>query len=252
MSLALAALLVAGCAKTTRIDDESFSLRRLRQENRGIALLRVGAASWKCVHVAVMLGQRVDNGSNVYRRVKVLGVANVRSVASAPVGEVELDAGEYHVVAYSCTNDKGSRIVADDTGAGSALYRTSYARFTLGAGEVVNLGYLHFQAANDGGSLYGQAIKTEVTASNWPLDEIARFERTRPHLFGAMTARLIETGDPGLTLAEKADACDKWRSLASAGKTAGVPAACAVPGPAESGDGRKGVNVTTRPQHAKR
>jgi hypothetical protein len=215
--------MLAGCATTTRIDDAEFSVRRLKAERLGIALLRVGAASPKCLHVAVLLGVR---SGEAYRRVRVLAVANVRSIAIAPVAEAELDAGEYHIVGYSCTNDKGSKVVSGDTGPGSPYYTSSYARFTIQPGEVVNLGYLHFAAASHGESVFGRPIKSDVTVSDWPLEEIERFQRQRPHLFAEMRTRLMETGEPPLTPAEQAEACRTWRVLVAEGKASGPPKTC--------------------------
>ncbi len=233
-----AVIVVAGCTKTTRIDDEAFSLFQLKQENRGIVLMRVGAASHKCVHVAVLLGVKFGEA---YRRSKVLGVANVRSIADAPVAEAELDAGEYHVLGYSCSGDKGARIVADDTGAGSALFKTSFARFTIGRGDVLNVGYLHFAAEGSGDGSFGRGIKASVTVTDWPLAEIARFEHQRPHLFAQMTTRLMETGDPQLSTAQMADVCATWRHLAASGKAATVPDGCQ----ARAGSPDKGRGAVT-------
>ncbi|NJM55449.1 MAG: hypothetical protein HC841_05620 [Verrucomicrobiae bacterium] len=247
--MAVAVSLMAGCATTTRIDDEAFSLRRLKQESRGIALMRVGAASYKCVNVGVLLGVRAGEA---YRRVKVLGVVNVRSIAATPVAEVELDAGEYHVVGYSCTNDKGGRVVTNDTGAGSSLFRTSYARFSVEPGEVVNVGYLHFTAQSNGDNAFGRPIKIEVEVTDWPLDEIARFERQRPHLYAAMIARHMKTGEPPVSPAEHADVCETWRTLRQSGKAATIPAACTEPGAVNRTIGKSGIAATAFPQQALR
>lgn len=214
---------LAACAQTSRIDVEDLSHRRLRADNRGVVLMRVGAASQKCLHVAVLLGVRAGEG---YRRVKVLGVANVRALGKAPVAEVELDAGEYHVVGYSCTNDKGSKVVADDTGPGSALFRTSYAHFAVGPGDVLNVGYLHFHAESDGDSLFGRPIKVAVGVSDWPLTEIERFARERPAVYALMATRLMTVEARPAGDKVTAQACVTWKSLAAGGKVQHVPSGC--------------------------
>lgn len=216
-------LLASGCAQTTRIADQEFSVRRLKSEDRAVVLMRVGAASQKCLHVGVLLGVRAGGA---YRRVKVLGVANVRSIAAAPVAEAELDAGEYHVVGYSCTGEKGSKVVSNDTGPGSQFFTTSYAHFRLSPGEVVNVGYLHFQAEGHGDSVFGRNIKSKASVTDWPLEEIARFERARPQLFAAMTTRLMHEGEPPLEPGELASRCSAWHALEASGKAAGVPGEC--------------------------
>ena len=214
---------VGGRAGTSRIDDSELSVRRLKADKRAIALVRVGAASQKCLHVAVMIGVPAGEG---YRRERVMAVANVRSLAKAPVAEAEFDAGEYHVIGYACTNDKGTKAIADDTGPMSPIYRTSYARFTLQPGEVINLGFLHFHAELDGDSVFGRPIKTAVGVSDWPIEELERFARSRPALYALMTTRLMEVPAVPTGPAVSAQACTNWRVLASSGKIQHVPAGC--------------------------
>lgn len=218
-----AALVLAGCAQTTRIDEAELSPRQLKSEGRAVALMRVGAASQKCLHVAVLLGVRAGEA---YRRVKMLGVANVRSIGQAPVAEAELAAGEYHVVGYSCTNDKGSKVVSDD--AGGQLFRTSYAHFALAPGEVVNVGYLHFAAEGAGDGVFGRSVKTQTVVTDWPLEEIERFARLRPSLYAVMTTRLMQIGEPVRSAPEIAERCAVLRSLRAGGKIAELPKECGV------------------------
>ena len=61
--------------------------------------MRVGAASPYCVNVAVLLGVREGEG---FRRHQGITVMNVRSLVEPAVAEIELDPGEYHIVAYRC------------------------------------------------------------------------------------------------------------------------------------------------------
>src|SRR6476620_2786699 len=65
-----------------------------------------------------------------FRRHQGLTVMNVRSITEAAVAEVELDPGEYHVVAYRRQSKQGVKQVDDNAG-NTQLYRTSYASFTL-------------------------------------------------------------------------------------------------------------------------
>jgi hypothetical protein len=228
VALVAAAVVAAGCARTSRIDDEELSVRRLMKEGRAIALMRIGAASAKCLHAAVLIGVEAEPG---YRRERTLSVRNVRGLSTVPVAEAELDAGTYHVIGYGCTNDKGTKTITDEAGGGipmigGAIYRTSYARFTLAPGEIVNVGYLHFHAEGDGDSLFGRAIKTVVAVSDWPIDELERFARQRPAVYALMRTRLMETVSPPPGPTTTAQACTTWRTLSAQGKVQVVPAGC--------------------------
>ncbi len=138
-----AGALLAACTQTSRVDD-NLSTASLAQTKKAVAVMRVGAASPTCVNVAVLLGVREGDG---YRRHQGITVANVRSITEPAVAEVELDPGEYHVLAYRCQSAGGTvKQVDDNAGPGGQLYRTSYASFTLQAGEIVNVGYLRLVA----------------------------------------------------------------------------------------------------------
>jgi hypothetical protein len=195
--------------------------------------MRVGAASPSCRHVGVLLGVAEGEG---FRRHQVIGVANVRSLADTPVAEVELAAGAYHVIGYSCIAERTKSVVADAADAG--IYRTSYARFTVAAGEVVNVGYLHFGASHSGRSAFGRPLRLEVEVTDWPLAEIERFRARRPGLYAQMRTRLMVVSPRGPG-APGDDECRRLSALKADGKIASVPATCpatstqaAAPGPA--------------------
>ena len=119
------AMLAAGCTQTSRVDD-NLSTASLNQTKKAVAVMRVGAASPSCINVAVLLGVREGEG---FRRHQGLTVMNVRSLTEPAVAEVELDPGEYHVIAYRCQTAKGDQ----DGGrrADPGTYRTSYASFIV-------------------------------------------------------------------------------------------------------------------------
>lgn len=225
---AVVALVAGACVQTSKVDD-SLTPGQLAAARKGVALMRLGSASPNCLHVAVLLGLREGEG---YRRHKPITVANVRSLTESPVAEVELDPGEYHIVGYSCINQKGPAVVADP--ANGQLYRTSYARFTLAPGEIVNVGYFHFGASREGRSLFGRPVRADVEIGDWPLEEIERFRKLRPVIYAQMTTRLmtLDAGPP--SAADQQRTCDTWRKLQAEGKAAGLPPACGGPAPAKS------------------
>ena len=118
---------------------------------------------------------------------------NVRSLTEPPVAEIELDPDEYHVVAYACVKEKGAKVVGDSAG-NALVYRTSYARFRLAPGEIVNVGYLHFHAKRVGANTFGRAIETDIQVTDWPLAELDRFKARRGAIYAQMTTRLMSVG----------------------------------------------------------
>ena len=118
-------MLISGCTQTSRVDD-NLSTASLTQTKKAVAVMRVGAASPSCINVAVLLGVREGEG---YRRHQGITVANVRSLTEPAVAEVELDPGEYHVLAYRCQSAKGmSRRSTTTPAAGSIAPATRASR----------------------------------------------------------------------------------------------------------------------------
>lgn len=187
--------------------------------------MRIGSASPVCHSVAVLLGTREGDG---FRRHQAMTVLNVRSLTEVPVAELELVAGEYHVIGYSCHTQKGPVMVTDS--AGGTLFRTSYAHFRLEPGEVVNLGYFHFGAAKTGRSVFGRPVKTDVDVGDWPLAEIEWFRAKRLAMFAQMKTPLLTVGDAAPTPEVQRDQCETWRGLQADGKAQGIPEACANAG----------------------
>jgi hypothetical protein len=184
--------------------------------------MRVGAASPSCINVAVLLGVREGEA---FRRHQAVTVANVRSLTEPAVAEVELDPGEYHVVAYRCQTTAGNRIVSDGDGGGQ-LYRKSYASFRLEAGEVVNVGYLHVDAWRVGRNAFGRPVAVDVDVTDWPLKEIDLFKTRRPHVFAQMKTRLMTVtplGHPPPT----GEDCARLKALKAQGKVQELPPECA-------------------------
>jgi hypothetical protein len=224
MAIAAGMLLLAGCTQTSRVDD-NLSTQALAQTKKAVAVMRVGAASPSCINVAVLLGVREGDG---YRRHQGITVANVRSITEPAVAEVELDPGEYHVLAYRCQSAQGIKQVDDNAGPGGQLYRTSYATFTLNSGEVVNVGYLHLVAWRHGNNAMGRPVEMEIEITDWPLNDLDRFKAKRPHIYAQMTTRLMKAmpagpGEPG------PQECARLKALLAEGKVQQLPAACQPP-----------------------
>lgn len=219
--LALVGALAAGCSQTTRIGDEP-STDRLMKAGKAVAVMRLGMASPNCQHVGVWLGVREGRG---YRPTKPLAVIHAASLADVPVAEVELDPGEHHVISYACgTGTNVSQVASYDRTTG--LARTSYASFTLAAGEVINVGSFEFHASRSGLNAFGRPVRTRVTVADWPLADLERYRDKRPQVYAQMRTRLMtptprEAGEPD------EDDCARARELVAEGKLQKLPAACA-------------------------
>lgn len=217
----------AGCAQTastSRVDD-GVSTAALVETKKAVAVMRVGAASPTCVHVAVLLGVREGEGFRVRQRIQVV---NVRSLTEPAVAEVELEPGEYHILAYGCSTQRGVKSVHD--GAGGQLFRSSYASFTLHSGEIVNVGYLHVAASRYGRNAFGRPVRVEIEVTDWPLNELDRFKARRPHIYAQMTTRLMKVTLRGSDAPGPED-CARLAALKAEGKVQQLPPECAVKSP---------------------
>lgn len=223
VQIAMAAAAVAGCMQTSRVG-EDVTAAALSQSQKAVAVMRIGSASPTCLHAAVLLGQREGDG---FRARQVVSVADLRSLTESAVSEVELEPGEYHVVAYSCVQQKGPAVVGEK-GASAQFYRSSLASFTVAAGEIVNVGYLHLEASHVGRNAFGRRVRTEVDITDWPLPELERYKAKRPGLFAQMKTRLMTVTPKGNGGPSDGD-CARLKALQAEGKVQTLPATCTPP-----------------------
>lgn len=222
MTAAAALALLSGCGGSSQVS-ETVTAADLAGRTKAVAVMRLGSPNSNCKHLAVLLGVRDGAG---YRRHAPVKVVNVRGLEKAPVGEVELDPGEYHVVAYSCVAGDGPNVISDREG---TVYRTSFAHFTLVPGEIVNLGYLHLDAAHARRSGFGKTLKPEIEVSDWPIDEIERYKAERPELAAQMKTRLMLVGSGPDTAEAQAQLCERWRKAKAESLAEAVPPECKGP-----------------------
>ncbi len=225
MGCLLLGLLAAtsGCAPTTHVAG-GIQAGVLAAEHKAVAVMRLGSPNPSCLHAGVLLGVRDGAG---FKPIAPVKVANISGLSNAPVGEIELDAGEYHVIAISCVARAGQAVVGEKSITG--LYRTSYAHFTLAPGEIVNVGYIHLDAAKIRGSLFGRGVLASVEVSDWPLDEIERYKSQRPELTAQMQTRLMVVGDDPETEEQQVKLCARWRQAKADGLAQSIPSGCAQP-----------------------
>jgi hypothetical protein len=220
--LALAAL-AAGCAVgTSRVGDE-LTAAALSQTKKAVALIKLGAADPLCTTLVAGIGVR--EGGN-FRHVQFARI--VRKASETAVAELELGAGEYHVVSYSCARQGRAVLLAEPLGSG--LYKTSYASFNVAPGETLNVGYL--QLVPVGASQFdARVLHVRLAVTDWPLAELDRFKQQRPNLYAQMKTRLmtVHKVQPP-TAAQVQAACAEMRKLQADGKIQQLPALCAPAG----------------------
>ena len=211
---------LTACAQTSRVDVAETTPQALASKGTGVAVMRLGVGGTSCRHIQALIGVREGNH---FRGVRGVKVADVRSVTESAVAEIELPPAEYHVLAYRCIDKTGMPMTVSDPSDTANVYRTSIAKFTLRAGEVVNVGFLQYNAVKTRSSLFGRPIRQEVNVSDWPLEELERFRKNRPEIFARMTTRLMQVtlgDDPSI------EDCGRLRELQQEGKIAALPAHC--------------------------
>ncbi len=211
---------LGGCSQTTRVGEATPN--GLTKSQKAVAVMRLGAASQTCQNVGVWLGVREGIG---FRPVKPVAVINHRSLADVPVAEVELHPGEYHVISYACGTGSNVKQVADTAPGG--LTRSSYASFTLAAGEIVNVGSFEFHASRVGTNAFGRPFRTTVKVTDWPLAELDRYKEKRPQIYAQMKTRLMTATSVGQEDPDD-DECARFAQLKADGKVQNIPVACAA------------------------
>jgi hypothetical protein len=214
------AALLAGCASTSRVGDD-LTISSLSQSKKAVALIKLGAADPLCRTLVAGIGVR--EGGN-FRHVQLARI--VRKAGEAAVAELELGAGEYHVVSYSCARPGASVVLAEPAGAG--LYAKSYASFNIAPGEVLNVGYLQLvPMASAQVSHNTRVMSVRIAVTDWPLAELDRFKQQRPHLYAQMKTRLmtVHRVEPP-TVQQVQAACAEMRRLQAEGKIQDLPLIC--------------------------
>lgn len=217
------AALTAACGGTSRVGDE-LTATSLTQSRKAVALIKLGAADPMCTVLQAGIGVREGE---LYRIVETARIQ--RNAKDAAVAELELGAGEYHVVSYTCNRPGGPLHLAESNGGG--VFRKSYASFSLTAGEVINVGYLQLVPMASTQVANTRVLAVRLAVTDWPLGELERFKLERPNLYAHMKTRLMTVPrvEPP-TLQEIQARCADMRRLQAEGKLQNLPPLCHMPG----------------------
>jgi hypothetical protein len=221
-AIVVLAALAAGCGGTSRVGDE-LTATSLSQSRKAVALIKLGAADPMCTVLQAGIGVR--EGEN-YRFVQTARIQ--RKLDETAVAELELGHGEYHVVSYTCNRSGGAIHLAEPVGGG--LFKKSYASFSLAPGEILNVGYLQLVPMASAQVAYTRVLAVHLIVTDWPLAELERFQRQRPHLYAQMKTRLMTVPKIQPPSIEQVQArCAEMKRLQAEGKVQNLPELCSMP-----------------------
>lgn len=220
-AVAAIAVLAAGCTGTSRVGDE-LTTTSLGQAKKAVALIKLGAADPLCSVLAAGIGVREGENFKLLQTARI-----VRKADEAAVAELELGTGEYHIVSYACTRQRGGAVLLAQPAGGNGVYKKSYASFSIAPGEIVNVGYLQLVPMGTTQVAYSQLLLVRLAVTDWPLAELERFKQQRPNLYAQMKTRLMTVAKVEPPTMEQVQAqCAEMKKLQSAGKLQNLPALC--------------------------
>jgi hypothetical protein len=190
IALLAASLLVSGCAAQVKSD---VSPGLLAADQKGVVVLHTHI-SGKCDGRGALYLSRFDAAENGWLRAAVIpGPSFVRN-EDDPLTEYTLKAGEYGIVEVACDGGMAHVHLVAQRAPNSSLLREVVSRplaiFTVGAGEVVNIGTL--EAVSTGPKSFTHRV-TPIAP-----DLLARFQAAKPELAARMVTRLMTVPpDPG-------------------------------------------------------
>lgn len=191
--------------------------------------MKIGAADASCRIVHVTLARREGE---IFRAVETLKISGLQTPNEPAVAEAELEPGDYHVVNYDCFTPRGRVGLTSMKSPG--LYAKSLASFSIGAGEVVNVGFLKLAPIGVTNQVFSRTLHWAIAVTDWPLSELENFKQRRPTLYAAMRTRLMIVPKAEPMTAEKRDeACAKAKQLKEEGKVQNLPLGCSPSGKAE-------------------
>ncbi|MEZ5924698.1 MAG: hypothetical protein R3D57_09995 [Hyphomicrobiaceae bacterium] len=202
----LAGVTLSGCANVQSAapvlpsfptDTESVAGDVTRSPTLGVAVLDVGIDGLQCAEGRVVLARSEASGFVAVRDV----VLPTTYAGRTPVEAVELQPGTYHIVHYTCRN--GSNVTYAGTPSDASripwtgkAWSRSFAAFTIGPSEVVDVGRLSLKRSGGGLLDLGKKKKGKkgvAVASVAALspDAVQRLGSERPELAARLTTKAM-------------------------------------------------------------
>lgn len=198
----LLALVVGGCAARLHLDDNASQLEELRAQNKGIILFET---SLHCGELDAKVGRPDADGH--YVAGESITLVSIYYLHGEP-SQVVLPAGNYNLVQLSCDQGRGTQTyLAREFKHGSLLsghptvYDQPIVKFTVGPGEIVDVGRLYLPTLNGGFFGFGQST---FQPSVGPITEskLQAFANHKPTLYAHLIHRAMTT--PGQAVPRQA------------------------------------------------
>jgi hypothetical protein len=191
--LALAPVVAACATNPTRVLDGDSVLANLRTEGKGIVLIHTTLHDHLCNSITAKVAHPDSDGRWVAgEEINLKLILNLRGDPS----EVVLPAGDYGLVSLHCVSSLENRSFHARplkrgnilTGEG-AIYEQPIARFSVQAGEFVNVGSLQLSSTPSG--VLG--VPSSFRAYVEPLDEskVQALAAKKPALYAQLVQRLM-------------------------------------------------------------
>ncbi len=187
--------IVSGCALNSTYVQKTTQIEKLGADNKGIVILHTSLHDGACDTVQARLAQPDAAGRYVAGE-----LINLKLLIHRPKlpSQITLPAGDYGFVALKCDRAYANRFytarvaqagnILDGSG---AIYEQLIATFTVGPGEVVDIGSLQLPSRSTA-ALWGPNLFNAVLV---PIPEpwLQTLATTNPKLYSMRVTRLMKT-----------------------------------------------------------
>ena len=208
--------LALGCSQTSSVSD-GVAVAALSHSNTAIAVMKTGMAEQSCTTAIITLGKRAGDTFEPVQTVRV-GKNVADWIDTHDVAQVELAAGEYHVLDWVCQERSGNMIFNKSVGKKEGgfwgiggTYKRSMGSFTLAAGEIVNVGYLRFVPIGMSGAI-------SIDVEDLPPKSREALQKEKPKLVAQMVTRLMKVEQKPMTAETLKAMCDLLKAMSEVTK----------------------------------
>lgn len=169
--------------------DDSVPPAVLQSSNQGYVFINLAYRDAPCSHGNIFLATEPTPGRFQFHSAPMTG-GTVQATTSAR--QIALPAGTYHVGYVQCFVDGRAAIVGDTDGAiVQANPLQSLGRFTVSAGEAVNVGQVNLMPTDY------LAHRATVVITDLSADAMQRLRAGVPKLSSKLVTRLMTQASPG-------------------------------------------------------
>lgn len=227
IAIGFGAFALGGCAATSGVSD-LLTQGALQKSRSAVSVLKAQILGHGCSGGTLTIGVKKDQA---FVPVQTVQTAPTAPAAGTDVMQVELPAGEYHILNVACGVQSGRTVTTVSLGnkEGGGLfgiggqYKRSFASFEVRAGEIVNIGSLTVMSGPGG--------LAHLSVTDLPSAAVDRLRKDKPNLVKQMTTRLMTVVRAPRSPDETRKLCETFEQLRSI-----LPSLAAAP-PPECGSG---------------